>query len=101
MSDAKDYARAAPPSVWYWLFMPAGAVLILLVTRGVAARVGASAWMIGIAALVGYVLLSSIVWRVGDWLRLIAMPTAFLSQGFLDTLRIRVFWAIGPQVLSL
>lgn len=101
MNVWRDIGRVARLAVWYWLFMPAGAVLIILVTRGVSERVGASAWMIGIAALAGYVLLSSIVWRVGDWLRLAAMPTVFLSRGFLDTLRLRVFWAIGPQVIGL
>lgn len=101
MSDAKELVGTESPSVWYWLFMPAGAVLIMLFTRGVSERAGASAWMIGIAALVGYVLMSGIVWRVGDWLRLAAMPTVFLSRGFLDTLRLRVFWAIGPQVVGL
>ncbi len=101
MSDAKEHGISTPLPAWYWLFMPAGAVLIMLVTRGLSERVGASAWMIGIAALAGYVLLSGIVWRMGDWLRLAAMPTVFLSRGFLDTLRLRVFWAIGPQVVGL
>lgn len=101
MNEGRNLGLVARLSVWFWLFMPAGAVLILLVTRGVAARAGANAWMIGIAALVGYVLLSGIVWRVGDWLRLAAMPTVFLSGGFLETLRLRVFWAIGPQVIGL
>lgn len=101
MSNSNEQGEAKSLSAWYWLFMPAGAALIMFVTRGVAERVGANAWMFGIAALVGYVLLSSIVWRVGDWLRLAAMPTVFLSRGFLDTLRLRVFWAIGPQVIGL
>lgn len=101
MSDAREQVGKEPLSVWYWLSMPAGAVLILLVTRGVSGRMGASVWMIGIAALAGYVLLSGIAWRVGDWLRIAAMPTVFVSRGFLDTLRLRVFWAIGPQVIGL
>lgn len=101
MSDAKEQSKTAHLPIWYWLFMPAGAVLIMLVMRSVSERTGAFAWMIGIAALAGYVLLSGIVWRVGDWLRLAAMPTVFLSRGFLDTLRLRVFWAIGPQVIGL
>lgn len=101
MSDAQSETEAESLPIWYWLFMPAGAVLIMLVTHSVSERTGAFAWMIGIAALAGYVLLSGIVWRVGDWLRLAAMPTVFLSRGFLDTLRLRVFWAIGPQVIGL
>ncbi len=101
MSDAKEQLSGTPKSTWFWLFMPAGAMLIMMVTRGVSEQVGASAWMIGVGALVGYVLLSGIVWRVGDWLRIAAMPTVFLSRGFLDTLRLRVFWAIGPQVIGL
>lgn len=101
MNEGRALGPVAWLSVWYWLFMPTGAVLIMLVTRSVSERTGANAWMIGIAALAGYVLLSGIVWRVGDWLRLAAMPTVFLSRGFLDTLRLRVFWAIGPQVIGL
>lgn len=101
MSDAQEQAGAEPLSAWYWLFMPAGAALIGLAMRDIGRQEGARVWLVGTAALLGYVALSAMVWRVGDWLRREMMPVAFISTGFLDTIRVRVFWAVGPQVFGL
>lgn len=45
--------------------------------------------------------LSFIAALVGDMLRKIAMPDAFFSSGMGDTLKKKLFWAIGPQVIGL
>lgn len=37
---------------------------------------------------------------IGDWLRKIAMPDAFWSSGMGDTLKKKLFWFIGPQVIG-
>lgn len=37
---------------------------------------------------------------IGNLLRMIAMPDAFFSRGFLDTLKEKLFWSIGPQVIG-
>lgn len=46
-------------------------------------------------------LLSLAGWSIGDWLRKIAMPDAFFSLGMVDTLKKRLFWLIGPQMIGL
>lgn len=96
----EDVSAEALP-IWYWAFMLAGGALIVRVAWEVQQKAGQRAIWLGVAALVGYMLLSSIVWRIADWLRITAMPSAFLSRGFLDTLRLRVFWAVGPQFFGL
>ncbi|MBK6727103.1 MAG: hypothetical protein IPG63_07555 [Xanthomonadales bacterium] len=73
----------------------------MMAIRSVGRQEGAHVWLVGIAALTGYVALSSVVWRVADWLRREMMPVAFISTGFLDTIRVRVFWAVGPQFFGL
>ena len=101
MTDIQEPSQSEPLPIWYWLFMLAGAALIVLVTWGVLKGGGQSAWWLGPLALLSYVLLSGIVWRVADWLRLVAMPSAFFSSGFVNTLQQRVFWAVGPQFFGL
>lgn len=34
---------------------------------------------------------------IGNILRIIAMPDSFLSSGMVDTLKQKLFWAVGPQ----
>jgi len=96
---ANTKRRALP--IWYWMFMLAGAALIIRVAWEVQLSAGQKAIWLGAAALFGYVLLSGIVWRIADWLRITALPSAFLSRGFLDTLRLQVFWAVRPQFFGL
>lgn len=95
----KSMGQALP--IWYWLFMFAGAGLIVRVAWEVQHKAGQKALWLGAVVLFCYVLLSSIVWRIAEWLRIAAMPSAFLSRGFLDTLRLQVFWAVGPQFFGL
>ena len=72
MTDIQQPTQAEPLPIWYWLFMLAGAALIVLVTWGVIKGGGQSAWWLGTIALLSYVSLSGIVWRIADWLRLVA-----------------------------
>lgn len=37
---------------------------------------------------------------IGDKLRTMAMPVVILSSGFVDTLKTKLFWAIGPQIIG-
>jgi|JI10StandDraft_1071094.scaffolds.fasta_scaffold147739_4 hypothetical protein len=53
----------------------------------------------GIAAL--GVIVAPVAWGFADWLRQMAMPTVFLSRGFIDTLGKRFFWAFGPQLVAM
>ena len=101
MTDIQEPLQSEPLPIWYWLFMLAGVALIVLVAWGVLKGGGQNAWWLGPLALLSYVSLSGIVWRVADWLRLVAMPTAFFSSGFINTLQQRVFWAVGPQFFGL
>ena len=101
MTDIQEPLQSEPLPIWYWLFMLAGVALIVLVAWGVLKGGGQNAWWLGPLALLSYVLLSGIVWRVADWLRLVAMPSAFFSSGFINTLQQRVFWAVGPQFFGL
>jgi hypothetical protein len=72
------------------------------------ALVGLGAWatgipklrLIAVAVTVGFLFGASLAWRVGNYLRQVAMPTMFFSRGFFDTINKRVFWAIGPQVIG-
>ena len=80
MTDLQEPSQSESLPIWYWLFMLAGAAVIVIVAWGVHLKGGQNAWRLGTIALLGYVLLSGIVWRVADWLRLAAMPSAF----FLD-----------------
>lgn len=98
MSDTNEASSSTSLSFWYWLFMPACAGLIYLTINE---RAHGQIWPVGFLALLGYVLLSGLVWRIGDWLRIEMMPEVFFSSGFMDTVRTRVFWAIGPQVVGL
>lgn len=99
-NDGESGSAEALP-IWYWVFTLAGAAMIARAAWELEHKAGQKAIWLGVAALVGYVLLSGIVWRIADWLRITAMPSAFLSRGFLDTLRLRVFWAVGPQFFGL
>lgn len=101
MTDTREPSQSGPLPIWYWLFMLAGAALIVIFAWGVHQKGGQKAWWLGTVALLAHVSLSGIVWRVADWLRLAAMPNAFLSTGFLDTLRLKIFWAVGPQFFGL
>lgn len=101
MTDIQEPTQSEPLPIWYWLFMLTGAALIVAVAWGVHQKGGQKSWWLGTVALLTYVSLSGSVWRVADWLRLAAMPSAFFSTGFLDTLRLRVFWAVGPQFFGL
>lgn len=101
MTDIQEPSQSEPLPIWYWLFMLPGAALIVMVSWGIQRKGGQDAWWLGTLALLGYVSLSGIVWRVTDWLRHVAMPSVFLSAGFIDTLRQRVFWAVGPQFFGM
>ncbi len=101
MANEDENVSAEALPLWYWVFMLAGAGLIARAAWDLHQQAGQKAIWLGAAALVGYVVLSSTVWRIADWLRMTAMPSAFLSRGFLDTLRLRVFWAVGPQFFGL
>lgn len=37
---------------------------------------------------------------VGDWLRKIAMPDSIITSGMADTLKQKLFWFIGPQMIG-
>ena len=37
---------------------------------------------------------------IGDLLRKMAMPDAYFTTGFADSIKKRVFWAVGPQVIG-
>ena len=37
---------------------------------------------------------------IGDALRRFAMPDAFFSTGFVDTIKQKVFWGVGPQLIG-
>ena len=37
---------------------------------------------------------------VGDVLRRIAMPDAYLTTGFADSIKKRIFWSVGPQAIG-
>ncbi len=37
---------------------------------------------------------------VGDVLRRMAMPDAYLTTGFADSIKKRIFWSVGPQVIG-
>ena len=53
------------------------------------------------AVIVG-ILLGTVGALLGDALRRFARPSAFFTQGgFFSLIWIRVFWAIGPQVVGL
>lgn len=101
MAKERENGSAEALPFWYWVFMLAGAALIVRAAWELQHKAGQKAIWLGAVALVGYVLLSGTVWRIADWLRITAMPSAFLSRGFLDTLRLRVFWAVGPQFFGL
>lgn len=101
MANEGESGSAEALPIWYWVVMLAGAALIVRVAWDVQQKAGQKAIWLGAVALVGYVLLSGIVWRIADWLRITAMPSAVLSRGFLDTLRLRLFWAVGPQFFGL
>lgn len=101
MANENENESAEALPIWYWVFMLAGAALIARAAWELEHKAGQKAIWLGAAALVGYVLFSGTVWRTADWLRIAAMPSAFLSRGFLDTLRLRVFWAVGPQFFGL
>lgn len=101
MTDVQEPSQSEPLPIWYWLFMLPGAAVIAMVAWGNHQHGGDKAWWLGSIALLVHVSLSGMVWRIADWLRLAAMPSMFLSAGFLDTLRLRVFWAVGPQFFGL
>ena len=101
MANENENESAEALPIWYWVFMLAGAALIARAAWELEHKAGQKAIWLGAAALVGYVLFSGTVWRIADWLRITAMPSAFLSRGFLDALRLRVFWAVGPQFFGL
>lgn len=44
---------------------------------------------------------SFIATMIGNLLRKIAMPDVFISSGMADTLKKKLFWAIGPQLIGL
>jgi len=101
MANENENGPAEALPIWYWVFMLAGAGLIARAAWELHQQAGQKAIWLGVLGLVGYTLLSGTVWRIADWLRITAMPSAFLSRGFLDTLRLRVFWAVGPQFFGL
>lgn len=37
---------------------------------------------------------------IGDVLRNVAMPDAYLTSGFADSIKKKIFWAIGPQAIG-
>ena len=87
-------------SLLFWVFyFLGGAWLALLVWAcfGVGFLHGLKA--LGVA--LGFAVVAPIIWAISDWLRLTAMPTMFFSNGFIDTLGKKLFWAVGPQAIGM
>lgn len=54
----------------------------------------------GILFIVFATLFTTIGVFIGDALRRFAMPDAFFSTGFVDTIKQKLFWGFGPQVIG-
>lgn len=100
MSESDSAGERARLSTMFWLTYPLLlAWLWLIVSAVYAGSPEFGLKSLGIAVAAGVI--APVVWLVADWLRLVAMPDMFFSHGFLDTLSKKLFWAVGPQVLSL
>lgn len=53
-----------------------------------------------VALFVSGAVLTTIGVVVGDVLRRMAMPDLYLTKGFADSIKKRIFWAIGPQAIG-
>lgn len=53
-----------------------------------------------VALFISGSVLTSIGVAVGDLLRRMAMPDIYFTQGFSDSIKKRIFWAIGPQAIG-
>ena len=82
-----------------WIFLscliPIAAIVIKLTSDSVSVQESSMIMAILWSLLAG--VLSYIGAVIGDTLRRIAMPDAYFSAGFWDSIGKRFFWAFGPQ----